>query len=105
MGGRGVIRLSNGEGIVNEKAMQQIGSDGLARINRGFADGGTPGRPFIEAAPRASSASSEKTHTINLVLGGNTYPVEAKESVAESFVQEAINWQIASGGKRQSSIS
>ena len=96
-----LARVSNGEGIVSAAGMSRLGVAGLDAIN-GYATGGLVGS---FAGGGVVSGGSGRTVDVHLHVGGNAYPAVMRESVAERFVQESIINRMASGGRRQSSIS
>jgi hypothetical protein len=106
----GLIRVSNGEGIVTADGMGRIGVSGLDRINKGFADGGVPLPAAASAAVSSdtasgSSSSSGRTVELNINVGGKSYPAQMHESVADRLATESAMYLLASGGGRSAAQS
>jgi hypothetical protein len=96
--------LSNGEFVVNARAVRSVGVGTLHAINSGLrlATGGYVGSgPTV--APRFSSAATSPLRPLTVQIGGETFSgLLAPEHVAQSLVRFATNKQARSMGSKPS---
>lgn len=96
-----LARLSNGEGIINARAVQHYGPDLVHRLNRmqlpRFATGGVMGGgfslpPIPEISPTllaSGAGGGEDLGTLVLEIGGQPFAVKAPRSTAEELSRTA----------------
>ncbi len=99
-----LARLEAGERVIKKEAVRNLeglGSRAMSALHKGDIKGLLDSLPaYKEGGKVESPQSNSKTANVNLNIGNKSFPMSARESVADEFVQEIKTINVVRGRKR-----
>jgi TP901 family phage tail tape measure protein len=99
-----LARLEAGERVIKKEAVRNLeglGARAMSALHKGDIKGLVDSLPAYQQGGKVEApAGSSKTTNVNLNLGNKTFPMSARESVADEFAQEIKSINVVRGRKR-----
>jgi hypothetical protein len=93
------IMAERGEHILRKESVKKLGRQAAVAFNRGDIKGLIQSLP-VQKLREGGEVGAEGTTNVNLIMGEKSFPVQAKVSVAEAFVNEIKSINVVRGRKK-----